>query len=181
MADALYELGFYSAEEVSNAAPEDLIQVRGIGEEKARKLIAAAQTAVIEAEQAEDLHTPDTVIAVMEGTTSQDFVATPLPEATIVPTRDQQDAVEMVRNNQAGGMLTDYPVCLSTLKNNPDAGFVTLFSLLSYEPIGIALPANDPLMINWSQHFLQRMEALGVLDEISVRWFGEYADAIKPE
>ncbi|MGD9042255.1 MAG: transcription termination factor NusA [Desulfobacterales bacterium] len=55
MADALYELGFYSAEEVSNAAPEDLIQVRGIGEEKARKLIAAAQTAVIEAEQAEDI------------------------------------------------------------------------------------------------------------------------------
>jgi N utilization substance protein A len=55
MADALYELGFYSAEEVGNAAPEDLIQVRGIGEEKARKLIAAAQTAVIEAKQAEDI------------------------------------------------------------------------------------------------------------------------------
>jgi N utilization substance protein A len=55
MADALYELGFYSAEEVSNAAPEDLIQVRGIGEEKARKLIAAAKTSVIEAEKAEDI------------------------------------------------------------------------------------------------------------------------------
>jgi N utilization substance protein A len=55
MADALYELGFYSAEEVGNAAPEDLIQVRGIGEEKARTLIAAAQVAVVEAEQAEDM------------------------------------------------------------------------------------------------------------------------------
>jgi N utilization substance protein A len=55
MADALYELGFYSAEEVGNATPEDLIQVRGIGEEKARKLIAAAQAAVVEAQQAEDL------------------------------------------------------------------------------------------------------------------------------
>jgi transcription termination/antitermination protein NusA len=55
MADALYELGFYSAEEVSNASPEDLIQVRGIGEEKARKLIAAAQAAVQAAAQAEEL------------------------------------------------------------------------------------------------------------------------------
>ena len=55
MADALYELGFYSAEEVGNAAPEDLIQVRGIGEEKALKLIAAAQATVIEAEQAEEM------------------------------------------------------------------------------------------------------------------------------
>jgi N utilization substance protein A len=53
MADALYELGLYSAEEVSNATPEDLIQVRGIGEETAKKLIAAAQTAVLEARQAE--------------------------------------------------------------------------------------------------------------------------------
>ena len=55
MADALYELGLYSAEEVSNATPEDLIQVRGIGEETAKKLIAAAQAAVVEAQQAEDI------------------------------------------------------------------------------------------------------------------------------
>ncbi len=55
MADALYELGLFSAEEVSNATPEDLIQVRGIGEETAKKLIAAAQTAVLEAQQAEDI------------------------------------------------------------------------------------------------------------------------------
>ena len=55
MADALYELGFYSAEEVSNATPEDLIQVRGIGEETARKLIAAAKDAVLEARQAEEI------------------------------------------------------------------------------------------------------------------------------
>ncbi len=54
MADALYELGFYSAEEVSKATPEDLIQIRGIGEETANKLIAAAKTAVVEAKQAED-------------------------------------------------------------------------------------------------------------------------------
>lgn len=42
MADALYEKGLFSAEEINNAAVEDLIQVRGIGEEKAKKLIAAA-------------------------------------------------------------------------------------------------------------------------------------------
>ncbi len=60
MADALYELGFYSAEEVGNATPEDLIQIRGIGEETAKKLIAAAQKAVEETEQAEELE-EDTV------------------------------------------------------------------------------------------------------------------------
>lgn len=145
------------------------------------KCIVTKQDNLAKAEEAKDLNTADTVIAVMEGTTSQDFVATLLPNATIVPTRDQQGAIDMVKNDQAGGMLTDYPVCLSTLKNNPDAGFITLFSLLSYEPIGIALPSGDPLLINWTENFLKRMEAMGALDEISARWFGEYADAIKPE
>jgi len=46
LADVLYEKGFYSAEELSNAAIEDLIQIRGIAEEKATKLIATAKNYV---------------------------------------------------------------------------------------------------------------------------------------
>jgi N utilization substance protein A len=57
MADALYEKGLFSAEEISLATVEDLIQIRGIGEGKAKKLIAAAsqliETAVEEAESEE--------------------------------------------------------------------------------------------------------------------------------
>ena len=46
MADTLFEKGFYSADELANAEVEDLIQIRGIGEEKAGQLIASAQSAV---------------------------------------------------------------------------------------------------------------------------------------
>ncbi|RJP81600.1 MAG: transcription termination factor NusA [Desulfobacteraceae bacterium] len=47
LADILYEKGFFSAEELGNAAIEDLIQIRGIdGEEKARELIHNARLAV---------------------------------------------------------------------------------------------------------------------------------------
>jgi len=42
MADALYEKGLFSAEEISNATIEDLVQIRGIGEGKAEKIIVAA-------------------------------------------------------------------------------------------------------------------------------------------
>jgi N utilization substance protein A len=42
MADALYEAGFFSAEEVSEASIEDLTQIKGIGESKAGILIEAA-------------------------------------------------------------------------------------------------------------------------------------------
>lgn len=43
MADALFEKGFYSAEELADADIEDLIQVRGIGEGKAKQLVENAQ------------------------------------------------------------------------------------------------------------------------------------------
>jgi N utilization substance protein A len=49
LADALYEKGFYSAEEIGKASIEDLLQIRGIDETIAHSLIEAAKTA---AEQA---------------------------------------------------------------------------------------------------------------------------------
>ncbi|RJQ86517.1 MAG: transcription termination factor NusA [Desulfobacteraceae bacterium] len=46
MADALFEKGYYSAEELAGAEVDDLIQIRGIGEEKAKQLIFNAQNAL---------------------------------------------------------------------------------------------------------------------------------------
>jgi N utilization substance protein A len=51
LADALFEKGFYSAEELCNASVEDLIQIKGIGEEKALKLIEAAKKYVAESRE----------------------------------------------------------------------------------------------------------------------------------
>jgi N utilization substance protein A len=45
LADALYEKGFYSAEEIRNASVEELQQIRGIDEELAGTLIEAAKNA----------------------------------------------------------------------------------------------------------------------------------------
>jgi N utilization substance protein A len=45
LADALYEKGYYSAEEIGKALAEDLMQIRGIDEALARSLIQAAKTA----------------------------------------------------------------------------------------------------------------------------------------
>ena len=54
LADALYESGFYSAEEIIEAGIEDLVQIRGIGEEKAVKLLEAAQQAAADAANKEE-------------------------------------------------------------------------------------------------------------------------------
>jgi N utilization substance protein A len=62
MADALYEQGFYSAEELANASEEDLAQVRGITEEKAEELIQLAQEAVEQAKEAEEEEATDSTL-----------------------------------------------------------------------------------------------------------------------
>jgi N utilization substance protein A len=45
-ADALYEQGFYSIEELANASVEELIQVKGVSEKKAQILLESAREAV---------------------------------------------------------------------------------------------------------------------------------------
>jgi N utilization substance protein A len=45
-ADALYEQGFYSIEELSNASVEELIQIKGISEKKAETLLESATQAL---------------------------------------------------------------------------------------------------------------------------------------
>jgi len=66
LADALYESGYYSAEEISRATTEDLIQIRGIGEEKAEKLLEAARNAIAQSETETNAETPPETVATNE-------------------------------------------------------------------------------------------------------------------
>ena len=119
------------------------------------------------------MNTRETRLAVLDGSTSVDFAHELFPEATLIKVDDYGRAAELVKNNEASGLLTDYPVCLAVLKANPDAGFVSVLSLLTYEPIGIALPAHDSLFINWTENFLDRMAGTNGLEELGQRWFGK--------
>lgn len=58
LADALYEAGFFSVDEISIASVEDLVQVREVSEEQARDLISAARQAVLASEAEGEEETP---------------------------------------------------------------------------------------------------------------------------
>jgi len=58
LADALYEKGYYSAEEIGKASVEDLLQIRGIDETLAGRLIEAAKTAAEQAATAATVENP---------------------------------------------------------------------------------------------------------------------------
>jgi len=138
------------------------------------KCLVSKNENLARAAEAEELNRPETRIAVLKGSTSERFVRTLLPKATVTTTEDIASGVQLVIDDQVGALLSEYPICLSTLQSHPDAGFVSVLSLLSYEPIGIALPDNDPLFVNWTENFLTRMDGTNSLEALSRKWFGKF-------
>ncbi|HBE93805.1 MAG TPA: hypothetical protein DDW55_15305, partial [Gammaproteobacteria bacterium] len=88
------------------------------------KCIVTKKDALAKAEEATDLNTSDTRLATLAGSTSAVFAKALLPKATLTLVDDYEKAVTMVNSDTIGGLLTDYPICLSILKRYPDAGFV---------------------------------------------------------
>ena len=106
MADALFEKGYYSAEELAAADIDDLVQIRGIGEEKARQLIANAQEALKKAKKvkAQAADAPQTPTASESG--SEDAET----QADTEPSADEADPPDAAQESAQGDTdETDVP------------------------------------------------------------------------
>ena len=121
----------------------------------------------------EKMNSPDKVFVALKGSTSQLFVETVMPKAKLVLADDYDRAVAMVLNDQALAMVADYPICAVSVVRYPEAKFGMPDKPLTYEPIGIALPPNDTLLINWVQNFLGGLEKIGGLKRLEDRWMKE--------
>ena len=136
------------------------------------KCILTKHEALAKAQEAGDINVPETKVAALKSSTSVQFVNFLLPNATLVEVNSHDEGVKMIIDGKVGGMIADYPICMSVLKRYPDEGFVPLQSLINYEPIGVAVAGDDPLMINLTENFLKRMEGTGAFEELSQSWFG---------
>jgi polar amino acid transport system substrate-binding protein len=116
------------------------------------------------------MNNPDKVLVALKGSTSQLFVENIVPKAKLVLADDYDQAVAMVRDDRAVAMVADYPICVVSILRYPEAKLGMPDKPFTYEPIGIALPANDSLLINWVQNFLNALEKIGGLKRIEDRW-----------
>ena len=134
------------------------------------KCLLTKEETLASADEAGDINKPGIRLTALASSTSADFVRELIPEATLIIAKDYDEAVKYVIEDQAQAMVADYPICVVSPKRYPDAGFVSVFSLLTYEPLGIALPANDPLFVNWAENFLERLEDTGHLEQLKEKW-----------
>ncbi len=118
----------------------------------------------------EDLNKAKTKMVVLRGTTNEDFVKIGMPNVEAISVDTQEEAITMVRNGSVNAMLDEYPICRAIISNNPNE-FVSVFSNLTYEPIGIAIAPQNTHLINWTQNFLGRANKIGLLEVLGKKWF----------
>lgn len=118
-----------------------------------------------------EINNPRTKLAALKGSTSQEFATNFIPEAMLYATNGYKEAVQMVLDGKVDAMLADYPVCVVSVFQYPDSGLISLISPLTHEPIGIAAPSKDPLLVNWLQNYLKYLDDTGVIDGMRERWF----------
>lgn len=123
------------------------------------------------ADEAEDANNPKTKIVTLRDSTSQAFAEAFLDKTTLFTTGTYDEAVNMVLQDKVHAMIADYPICVVSVFRYPEAGLLSIVTQLTYEPIGIAIPANDPLLINWTRNTLNNIEGSGILDELKLKWF----------
>jgi polar amino acid transport system substrate-binding protein len=122
------------------------------------------------ADEAVDIDAKSTKLVALKGSTSQAFVEKVIPDATLVTANDYDEAVNMVLEDKVHAMVADYPICVVSIFRYPNKGLLSVVTTLTYEPIGVGVPAGDPLLVNWVENFMGIAEEIGLLQELKEKW-----------
>ena len=125
------------------------------------------------ADEAADIDAKNTKLVALKGSTSQAFVEKAIPDATLVTANDYDEAVKMVLEDKVHAMVADYPICVVSVFRYPNQGMLSVVTALTYEPIGVVVPAGDPLLVNWVENFMGIAGETGLLQELKEKWFGK--------
>lgn len=145
------------------------------------KSILTKMDVLAKADETEDLNQADLNLTALSGSTSEKFIALFLPEANYTPSDNYDIALQMLRNDEVHALVADYAVCMLDAIRYTDEGFVTLADPLNIEPIGMALPPSDPLLMNFMENYINALEMSGILAELEAYWFenGDWLSEIK--
>jgi len=135
------------------------------------KSILTTSKLVAQVKESGDLDKPNLKLAALRDSTSQLFVEKVVPQAKLMKVKDYDEGVALVRSGKADALVADLPICLLTVLRNPKAGLATLAEPLTIEPIGIGVPAGDPLFVNLLTNLLGAMQGTGVLKSLQDKWF----------
>ena len=134
------------------------------------KAILTRSEVLAKAEKSDDLDITGLRLSALAGSTSEEFIRSHMPSARLKTTSDSDQAVKMVLDGTADAMVADLPICIISVLRNPRAGLVTVSTPFTFDPIGAALPAHDPLFLNLVENFMLNLE---LMEQLTQRWFND--------
>jgi polar amino acid transport system substrate-binding protein len=122
-------------------------------------------------EIAEDLYKPGLRVAALRGSTSEDFVRSTLSEAKLVLTAGLDEAVRKVMTGEVDALVADRETCIFAVLRYPDEGLIASNTPFTLEPMGIAVPLDQPRLANLLRTYFSALSETGALDEAKAFWF----------
>ena len=117
-----------------------------------------------------ELDDPARSYAAVAGSTSEDFVRAVVPKATLVTASGHDEAVQLVIDDKVDALIADSHICTFSAWRYRDMGLETISTPFTIEPLGIALPPDDPLLVNLVENFLDTLEYTGLLMQLKAKW-----------
>jgi polar amino acid transport system substrate-binding protein len=137
------------------------------------KAFLTKRSSIAQAKGLPDINSPQFTFVALKGSTSEAVIQKGAPQAKLLATGTQNEAIQMVIDGKADAMIADYPICVVAVYRNPAAGLVSVVAPITYEPIGIAVPKGDPHLLNWLGNFLHSLEKAGYMNDLKEKWFAQ--------
>jgi polar amino acid transport system substrate-binding protein len=140
------------------------------------KSILAKTATLARVDEVSKIKAANVKVTALRGSTSEVFVQQTFPNVQYTPAATYDEAVKMVLDDRVHAMVADHPIVITSVLRYPGmSGLITPFT---YEPIGVAVACNDPLLVNWLDNLMKHLEAMGEMKKMKARWF-ESASWIK--
>jgi polar amino acid transport system substrate-binding protein len=137
------------------------------------KSILTKSATLSQADESEDINEKGLTLTALAGSTSQGFVEAVAPSAKLVTIQSYDEGVKLVLEGKADALVADFPACLIAVLRHANSGLATLTVPLTVEPVGIALPPGDPLLVNLVENYLGALEGVGLLERLREKWFAD--------
>ncbi len=118
----------------------------------------------------EAMNRPDFTLVVTKNTTSEQAAKALVPKANIVRVSNMDEALRMVLQGKAQALFADEPFCVVAAFRNKDTD-LAVSEPFTFEPLGVAIPENDYLWINFVDNLLMKLNATGELKKLKEYWF----------
>jgi len=118
-----------------------------------------------------EINNENVSVAVLAGSTSEEFARALLGKTKIITAKDHAAAVALLLDGKVDAVIADTPTCALSALRNPEASLV-VSDPFTLEPIGIAVAPGDPLLVNLVDNYTDALAATGALEALIAKWFG---------